>query len=575
MADSDQVHDTYFGTDDHPIEWEGDKEKGLFWFYDDLHCPNPISPMYFDVGGWWGPTCEYLYRRFGAPFGKEWLGKKVDGYVYSAVVPRDGEEAGLIAPYYGMVMSTYATNFMTWWQNRYLPEILRNFEYLDNFPADEASLPELMIHLEEALDIQERHFRIHWILNLAQFQSSIDFGTVVAEVIGDVDPSLTGRILVSIEDRNWDSIEGLYNLKEEGKANPTLKAVFQSSDTASGIIPALEGSAEGKAFLAKVDAYAAEYGYRAIHSHEYINKLWVEDITPIIETINGYIASDYDYPSQLQAVKDDQAAAIEELLNSFPEGTSDEDRKRVEDALNLAVDMMPLTPDHHFYIDQGTYARMRLVFMDIGRHLVKIGLISDPEDVLFLTYEQLRYFVSNPKTDDNPDGFDGVAIIKQERRKREQAWQVRPRDWVGSATQWGVYEEPYHTLWGYPQRFEMAKDKANEPADVVKGLPGSSGAIEGTARVVRGPQDFNEVKQGEIMVCVMTNPAWVVVFTKIAALVTDAGGALAHPAVVAREFGIPAVVGTIDGTQRINTGDRIRVNGSIGQVEILAQAEPA
>ena len=79
---------------------------------------------------------------------------------------------------------------------------------------------------------------------------------------------------------------------------------------------------------------------------------------------------------------------------------------------------------------------------------------------------------------------------------------------------------------------------------------------------------FNEVEDGEILVCSMTNPAWVVLFTRIAGLVTDAGGMAAHPAVVAREFGLPAVVGTSDATKRIKTGDRIRVNGATGVVDI-------
>ena len=70
-----------------------------------------------------------------------------------------------------MVMPVYADKFLGWWKRRYLPEILRNFEYLDTFPMDSASLPELMILLEDAIDIQERHFRLHWMLNLAQFQA--------------------------------------------------------------------------------------------------------------------------------------------------------------------------------------------------------------------------------------------------------------------------------------------------------------------------------------------------------------------------------------------------------------------
>jgi pyruvate,water dikinase len=93
--------------------------------------------------------------------------------------------------------------------------------------------------------------------------------------------------------------------------------------------------------------------------------------------------------------------------------------------------------------------------------------------------------------------------------------------------------------------------------------------VEGVARHVRSLEEFDQVRVGEILVCQMTNPAWVVLFTKIAGLVTDAGGAASHPAVVSREFGIPAVVGTSVATQRIKTGDRVRVNGSTGVVEVL------
>jgi pyruvate,water dikinase len=177
MGDPNEVLATFFGDAKFPIHWENEEDKKHFWFYDDLHCPNPISPMYGSLG-WWGPSCEYMYRRFGAPFGKSWPGLVVNEYLYTAVTPREPEEAGLLGPYYGLVMPTYASEFLKWWNERYLPEILRNYEYLDTFPVDTASLSELMILLEEAVDIHERHLRLHWILNLAQFQSSITFQTL-------------------------------------------------------------------------------------------------------------------------------------------------------------------------------------------------------------------------------------------------------------------------------------------------------------------------------------------------------------------------------------------------------------
>ena len=117
-----------------------------------------------------------------------------------------------------------------------------------------------------------------------------------------------------------------------------------------------------------------------------------------------------------------------------------------------------------------------------------------------------------------------------------------------------MYEEPYHTLWGWPQRWERAQAGEDAIEGVVKGLPAAAGIVEGVARVVTGPEDFDKVKSGEILVCIMTNPAWVVLFSKIKAVVTDTGGVLAHTAVVAREFGIPGVVGTGDATYRIKDG---------------------
>ena len=88
--------------------------------------------------------------------------------------------------------------------------------------------------------------------------------------------------------------------------------------------------------------------------------------------------------------------------------------------------------------------------------------------------------------------------------------------------------------------------------------------VEGIAKVVMTIDEFDKVEKGDILVCQMTNPAWVTLFTKIIGLVTDAGGPVSHPGVLSREFGIPAVVGSSVGTTRIKDGDRIRVNGSTG-----------
>ncbi len=564
MADPNEVLGTFFGDETFPIEWESEEEKSLFWFVDDNHCPRPISPMYWSLDGWWGPTLDYMYRRFGFPIGKAWIGKRVNGYLYTAIVPREAESASMLGPYYGWIMPTYASKFLDWWNERYLPEIERNFEYLDNFPTEQASLQELMVFLEEAIDIQERHFRLHWILNLAQFQSSLDLQAAVGEVVGQVDPALIGRILISIKDRNWDSLEALWKLKQQVKANLELNAIFEAGETAGAIIPQLQKSARGQEFLAGVEAYNKEFGVKpSMYTHEYTNKLWVEDPAPAVETIKGYLAADYDFPTEYNRMKSDHEAAIAELKAMVPPTATPEQCDKLDKAIEVATRMMPLTPDHHFYMDQGTFARMRLVLLAIGRRMVKEGLLRDPEDIMFLEYDQLRAYVGNPT------GYDGQAIIKEARRAWDKAHRIHPRDWVGTVTHWSMYDEIYHTLWGWPERWEREQAGEKAIAGIIKGLPAAAGVAEGTAKVVTGPEEFNDVQRGDILVCRMTNPAWVVLFSKIKGVVTDAGGVLSHTAVVAREFGLPAVVGSADATVRIKSGDRVRVNGNTGIVEIL------
>ena len=567
---------TFHGSGDFPIDWQ-EGERELFWIYDDLHCPNPVSPLFFDIGGWW-LTCDHMFRRFGTPFASDWVAKKINGYVYTAAVPadpavraeateyqaryaprvpRDAGYAGAIGAYLGFVLPHYAENFLEWWQGRLRPEIERNFAYLDGQDWDGASFAELAVLLEDAIDIHDRHWKIHWMLNFAQFSATMALNAAVEEIRGEADPALLGRLQSSVADRNWDSIEDLWRMKEEIKDDADLRAAFDGSEAASGVLEALEGSDRGRRFIAeRLRPHQETFGYKAIWSHELAYKTWVEDPAPVMEAIRGYLATDYDYPANIQGVRDDLERAKAEVM----EGVEGEQREQLQAALDRSLSMNPLTPDHHFYIDQGTNARMRLAVIAIGRRLTEAGVLADPEDVVFLRYNEVRLLLA-----DQSALGDVQEIVSDRRDEHEDAAERRPPSWVGTATE-DALAFPYASLWGFPDKFH-----AGEPATTgeVKGLAASPGVVEGTARYVRSLDEFDQVEDGEILVCRMTNPAWVVLFTKIRGLVTEAGGTVSHPAVVAREFGIPAVVGTTNAGDRIRTGDRIRVNGTTGVVEIL------
>jgi phosphohistidine swiveling domain-containing protein len=574
-ATATEVLGQFLGDDSFPVQWDSQAEKDLFWIYDDLHIPQPVSPMFFDIGGWW-LSCDHMFRRFATPFAADWIAKKINGYVftaaipadssilvdsteynarYAARVPRDPNFPAQMGPYLGAVLPVYGTNFLTWWRERFRPEIERNFAYLDAYDYSNRSLAELAIHLEDAIDMHDRHWKIHWMLNFSQFSATLGLQGAMQEIRGSVDQELFGRLQSSVEDRNWDSIDALWKMKNQIKANTELKKAFEG-DTATDVSNRLRGSAAGRAFLDKELAnYQQEFGYKAIWSHEFVFPTWKENPAPIIEAIRGYLETDYDYPKTINAIKKDLESAVGELLD----GVKGDQLQKLKGALDLSMSMSPLTPDHHFYVDQSTNAHVRLVLVAIGRRLVEEGVLHDPEDTIFLQYNELRRLLGDPKA------FAAKPVVSKRRDEREAAYEVRPREWVGTATKVAL-DFPYNGLWGFPDKFYRKPPAAT---GAIHGLAASPGVVEGPARYVHSLDEFDQVRKGEILVCQMTNPAWVVLFTKIIGLVTDAGGTTSHPAVVSREFGIPAVVGTSVATQRIKTGDRIRVNGTTGVVEIL------
>ncbi len=577
MALKEEVLGQFLGDETFPIEWTSETERLLFWVYDDLHCPKPLSPMYEDIGGWW-LSCDHMFRRFGTPFATDWIYKNINGWLYTTaipaeaglvvdtqeynyrtnpIVPEDDGYAGKIGAYLGAVLPVYGNNFVTWWRERFVPEMQRNFDYIEGVldRKDQLSLAEVAVLLEDAIDMHDRHWKIHWMLNFAQLSATLNLRATMEKTHGKVDEVLLGRLQNSANDRNWDKIRALWEMKEEVKADAELARIF-SAATAPEIVPALKASERGRRFIdERVVPYQMEFGWHAVWSHEFIFPSFREDMNPVIQLVRDQYASDYDYPSKIAALKADIDAAAVEIL----EGLSGEALEEMRAANEINLKMAPLTPDHHFYIDQGANAHVRLVLIAIGEKLVEMGVLDAPDDVIMFRYNELRAFIGNPSS------MDGRAVVAAARAKRAEAEKYPPKDWVGTVTATQL-AFPYLNLWGFPDKFTRSQVKE---VGKVKGIAGSPGVVEGVARVVSSEAEFDSLQVGEILVCQMTNPAWQVLYGKIIAVVTDAGGTVSHPAVLAREYGIPAVVGTSVGTSTIKTGDRIRVDGNAGVVEIL------
>src|SRR4051794_7937633 len=248
----EEVLGQFLGDASFPVAWASDTEKQFFWVYDDLHIPHPVSPMFFDIGGWW-LSCDHMFRRFVTPFAVDWLAKNVNGYVYTtaipadpelriegteysssytARVPRDGAFAEQMGKYLDAVLPVYGEHFADWWHDRLVPEMQRNFVYLEGRldTSEGMTLAEAATLLEDAIDIHDRHWKIHWMLNFAQLSATLKLRAVMEKTRGSVDEELLGRLQNSAKDRNWDSIEALWRMKNEVRDDPELKAAFGAGD---------------------------------------------------------------------------------------------------------------------------------------------------------------------------------------------------------------------------------------------------------------------------------------------------------------------------------------------------------
>jgi pyruvate,water dikinase len=165
-----------------------------------------------------------------------------------------------------------------------------------------------------------------------------------------------------------------------------------------------------------------------------------------------------------------------------------------------------------------------------------------------------------------PRHWPPIVARRKEILERLAEWTPPPA--VGAMPE-EVNDPVLNMLWGITTERVHAWARSQDGGPELSGAAASPGVVEGPARVVRGVQEISTVRDGEILVCSITSPAWAPIFTKVQAVVTDIGGVMSHAAIVCREYGLPAVVGTGRATSQIQTGQKIRVDGSAGTVTIV------
>jgi phosphohistidine swiveling domain-containing protein len=194
---------------------------------------------------------------------------------------------------------------------------------------------------------------------------------------------------------------------------------------------------------------------------------------------------------------------------------------------------------------------MRRAVLRIGEALVASGLIEAADDVFFLTRDEALSGLKEGRLDVDVD-------VAERRARREEQSRLVPPLLIGGVN------PVLKRVW---DSFPRMLGAAPSATALVSGSPASAGRATGSVRIIRGPDEFDELQPGEILVAPMTAPAWTPLFSRAAAVVTDVGSPAAHASIIAREYGIPAVVGCGDATSRLRTGMLVTVEGSTGNVE--------
>jgi pyruvate,water dikinase len=336
----------------------------------------------------------------------------------------------------------------------------------------------------------------------------------------------------------------------------------------------LSQMSEARGWLERFDRFLVTYGNRISAAHlDVIFPTWREDPAPVFDTIRSYfrrMEDGWDHAQQRDVVnrkRTESIAAVEQELS--PDALPEFRR-----LLAVGQKVYAYQEDHGFYIDQGSTAALHVTLMACGRRLQRVGLFERADDVFFLNYAELHEVLSDLARDEEVAVYHHQALVPPLVLERKEQWskvsELEAPLTLGAVPKtmtdpiaikvFGIIDEILHPKGEKDIRLKL------------EGFAASPGVVEGPAKVVMHFEDFPNVQSGDILVCPYTGTAWTPLFLKIAGVVTDTGGMLTHAAIAAREYGIPAVVGTWNATTSVRNGDIVRVNGATGAVEILNRA---
>jgi pyruvate,water dikinase len=569
------------------------EDDARFWFYNSMHFSNPMPA--FDV-----ITAEVPYHAMGAFTTRVFafptaLGidyRILNGRVYiTANAVSDAAEIERRLEIFQQRAGHYYENWndiYAQWEQR-MKDLIHGMDAIEVPrlpPFEDAQV------VMESTGIAQNHFvrvafhrcieaysvmwQHHFEMLMLGYGAYVVFFQFCKKAFPEIDDQTVARMVAGIDVlmfRPDDELKRLARLahelgmgdlfKPDSKPDEILAAVGQQGEAGRRWLEELEKSRHPWFNISTGDGF--------YHS----DRSWNDDLSIPFSALPHYIerisqGESLERPTKkLQRERVRIIGEYRDLLNS------EEERQAFDQMLQLSHLVFPLVEDHKFYCEHWLTTRFFNKIREFGELLARYQVLDEAEDIFHLHYtevEQSLATVMNSWAAGAPPANRDYwkPIIEKRKRilKKLADWQAPPA--LGPMPE-RIEDPALKMLWGITsERLQAWSAPAGEIAEnEIHGYAASAGVVEGVARVLRDISDFGDIQEGEILVCPVTHPSWGPLFSKIRAAVSDIGGSMSHMAIVAREYGLPAVVGTGCATKRIATGQRLRVDGSRGIVTLL------
>ena len=529
-----------------------------------VHGKPPLKPLYIGIGWYW----YYHGFRNGAetlqlPTTRGWDSRFIDGYPYFTAIRTTKEEAKAREPVFREKIRPFVENFDGVW-DRLKTDLIKMYkeakdsrglkEWKDIRKLSNNDL--LSFFLDFTYIINRKEGETHMIMLMSSFYIAGLFQQMWQEIFGveaSIDPDFN-KLMSGFESRDIWIVRELWRLGRRAVELGLDKAF--NKENGEEVIRELDKSDQGTKWLEEYREFLIEHGWRCERMHAYDTPAWVEDPSLAIWQMKMLMSSDvFPADAERDRVVKEREDAIDRVLGKVPEPK----RPAFEVLMKAAQKSGYWSEDHTYYCDFQIGAMGRWIVTEFGRRFADAGCIDDPEDIHFLHPNEIR------KAAIPMERINLRPYVERRKQAFEKSLTIEPAPFYGDIEQAQAVLRSDPTLQVSTQvpivREELKAD--------LYGAAAAPGVAEGIARVIMGAHQLPELKEGEILVAPGTSAAWTVAFNLIAGLITDGGGSLSHPVIMAREFGIPCVAGCLEGTQKIKTGQRVKIDGNLGVVYIL------